>query len=263
MAERKKVLVTGATGIIGGIVAEDLADRWDMTLVSRRRIRKPGFRRLDVAHDYDGLAKLVAGHDAVVHLAYVEEDEEAVDNFAMVKNVCRAALEAPKRPRLVLASSIHAVGGWLDWDSEPLASIARGECSGLRSRPAPLTIDKPLRPNGVYGALKGYIEILGRHYAERGLEVVAIRFGGVRADDGFPDEAGYHAFFLSRRDCAHAVERAVEARLRQRWNLVFAVSRNRWRVHDITSAKRLIGYDPQDSAESVADQADSEEVRAS
>ena len=263
MRRRRRVLVTGATGTIGGIVAEDLADRWEMTLLSRRRIRRPGFRRLDVAHDYDRLAKLVAEHDAVVHLAYVEEDEETVDNFAMVKNVCRAASEAPKRPRLVLASSIHAVGGWLDWGSEPFASIARGDCSGLSSRPAPITTEKPLRPNGVYGALKGYIEILGRQYSERGLEVVAIRFGGVRGDDSFPDEAGYHAFFLSRRDCTQVVSRAVEARLGQNWNLVFAVSRNELRVHDISSAMRLIGYDPEDSAEEVMAQAEPVETRAS
>jgi nucleoside-diphosphate-sugar epimerase len=203
---------------------------------------------VDVARDYDGLARLVAEHDAVVHLAYVEEDERATDNFAMVKNVCRAAFDSPKRPRLVLASSIHAVGGWLDWSAGSLAAIARGEALSV---PEPLTTDKPLRPNGVYGALKGYIEILGAHYAERGLEVVTIRFGGVRADDGFPEEAGYRSFFLSRRDCAHAVERAVEAKLHQRWNLVFAVSRNKWRVHDIEGAKELIGYDPRDSAESI------------
>ncbi|MHC4252757.1 MAG: NAD-dependent epimerase/dehydratase family protein [Planctomycetota bacterium] len=234
-----------------------------MTLLSRRRIRRPGFRRVDVARDYDAFARLVAEHDAVVHLAYVEETEAATGNFAMVKNVCRAALEAPKRPRLVLASSIHAVGGWLDWSAEPLASIARGDCAKLHSRPAPLTTEKSLRPNGVYGALKGYIELLGRHYAERGLEVVAIRFGGVRADDSFPDEAGYHAFFLGRRDCAQVVRRAVEARLREPWNVVFAVSRNEWRVHDISGAKRLLGYDPQDSAEEVMAAAGSGESRAS
>jgi len=249
MSKRRRVLVTGATGIIGRIVAEDLADRWEMTLLSRREIGGARFRRVDVARDYDRFARLVAEHDAVVHLAYVGEDEAATTNFAMVKNVCRATLEAPKSPRLVLASSIHAVGGWLDWNSEPLASIARGECSELTSPPVPLTTDKPLRPNGVYGALKGYIELLGRHYAERGLEVVVIRFGGVRADDSFPDEVGYHALFLGRRDCAQIVRRAVEAPLRERYNVVFAVSRNEWRLHDISEARRILGYDPQDSAE--------------
>ena len=251
MNERRRVLVTGATGIIGGIVAEDLAGRWEMTLLSRRDIAEPRFRRVDVARDYKALARLVAQHDAVVHLAYVGEDEATTTNFAMVKNVCRAALEAPRSPRLVLASSIHAVGGWLDWSKEPLASIARGECSELTSPPIPLTTDKPLRPNGIYGALKGYIELLGRHYAERGLEVVVIRFGGVRADDSFPDETGYHALFLGRRDCAQIVRRAGEAPLDERYNVVFAVSRNEWRVHDISEARRILGYDPEDSAEDV------------
>jgi uronate dehydrogenase len=251
MADKRRILVTGATGIIGSIVAEDLADRWEMTLLSRRDIPKPRFRRVDVARDYDKFARLVAEHDAVVHLAYVGEDEAATTNFAMVKNVCRATLEAPKSPRLVLASSIHVLGGWLDWSAEPLASISRGDCTELTPPSVPLTTDKPLRPNGVYGALKGYIELLGRHYAERGIEVVVIRFGGIRADDSFPDEVGYHALFLGRRDCAQIVRRGVEAPLAERYNVVFAVSQNEWRVHDISEAERILGYDPQDSAEDV------------
>ena len=106
--------------------------------------------------------------------------------------------------------------------------------------------------NLVGGELKGYTELLGMHYAERGLEVVILRFGGVRLDDALQPEPGYHAFFLSRRDCAHAVERAVEAELPERYNVVFAVSRNEWRVHDIESARRIIGYEPTDRAEDFA-----------
>ncbi|MHC4505265.1 MAG: NAD-dependent epimerase/dehydratase family protein [Planctomycetota bacterium] len=246
---KKKVLVTGATGTLGTIVTEDLAGSYDFTMTSRRDIPRRGFRRLDIAEDYEALAEIVAEQDAVVHLAYVEEDESTVTNLKMTKNVYRAALAASGRPRLVMASSIHAVGGLIDWNNEPYASIARRSSGSLAAPPPPIPASHPPCPNGVYGALKGYIEILGQYYASRWLEVVAIRYGGVRADDSFPPEPGYHSFFLSRRDCAEVVRRAIEAELPQKFNLVFAVSRNTWRVHDIESARRILGFEPTDDAE--------------
>lgn len=249
---KKKVLVTGATGAIGTIVTEDLAGSYEFTKTSRREIAGPEWRRIDIAREYEALCEIVRGQDAIVHLAYVEEDEAESANLMMAKAVYRAALEAEPRPRLVVASSIHAVGGHLDWSVEPYASIARREydtIDELPVRPPLITTDYPLRPNGVYAAFKGYTELLGMHYAELGLEVVIIRFGGVRLDDALQPEAGYHAFFLSRRDCAHVVERAIEAELPERYNVVFAVSRNDWRVHDIESARRIIGYEPTDRAE--------------
>jgi len=243
------VLVTGATGTIGTIVAEDLAGRYDFTFLSRREIPRPGFCRLDVAREYDALEKLVAKQDVVIHLAYVEEDEATVENLMMAKNVYRAALAAETRPRLVMASSIHAVDGHNDWSAEPYASKARREYGRMEAMPEPITTAHRLLPNGLYGALKCYIEILGEPYASRGLEVVVIRFGGVRADDARPDEPGYHAFWLSRRDCAHVIERAIEAELPTGFCVVFAVSNNEHRVHDISGAKEILGYEPRDDAE--------------
>lgn len=245
----RKVLVTGATGTIGTIVAEDLAGRYDFTFLSRREIPRPGFRRLDVARDCDALEKLVAKQDVVIHLAYVEEDEATVQNLMMAKNVYRAALAAEKRPRVIAASSIHAVGGHVDWSSEPYSHIARREYDRMDAMPEPITTAHRLLPNGLYGALKCYIEVLGEYYASRGLEVVVIRFGGVRLDDSCPDEPGYHAFWLSRRDCAHIVERAIEAELARNFCVVFGISNNEHRVHDISSAKEILGYEPRDDAE--------------
>ena len=72
-----------------------------------------------------------------------------------------------------------------------------------------------------------------------------IRFGGVRADDRMVDEPGYRSFWLSRRDCAHIVKRAIEADIPQNFVRVFGISENPGRIHDISSAKELLGYDPQ------------------
>jgi nucleoside-diphosphate-sugar epimerase len=230
---RKKVLITGASGEIGTIVREDLAGTYDLTPVSRRPLPEPASLRIDIAADYDALAQAMAGHDAVLHLAYTEEDPSTVTNLAMAKKVYRAALESSPRPRLVVASSIHAVGGHLD----PAAEV-----------PEMITSRHRLLPNGMYGALKCYIEILGEYYAREGLEVVVLRFGGVRCDNRIEDEPGYRRFWLSRRDCAHIITRALEADLPGRFVRVFAVSDNTHRVHDITDARELLGYEPRDNA---------------
>jgi nucleoside-diphosphate-sugar epimerase len=232
----KKVLVTGASGEIGTIVREDLAGRYALIPVARRKLPESRSQRIDISSDYDGLKQAMAGIEAVVHLAYVEEDPETVTNVAITKNIYRAALETAPRPRLVVASSIHAVGGHLDWTKEPPAADM-------------LASDCRLLPNGIYGALKCYIEILGEYYASQGLEVVVIRFGGVRRDDRMEQEPGYRSFWLSRRDCAHMITRAIEAELPGRFVRVFAVSDNTHRVHDISDAKRLLGYEPRDNAE--------------
>ena len=246
----KKVLVTGATGAIGTIVAEDLAGEYDFTFLSRREIPRPGFRRLDVAEDYAALEELVREQEAVLHLAYVEEDETTCTNVKMAKNIYRAALAAEPHPRVIMASSIHAVGGHIDWDAEPYVFIARREYDRIVAMPEMITAAHRPHPNGLYGALKCYVELLGEHYSSLGLEVIAIRFGGVRADDSLPDEPGCRAFWLSRRDCVQIIEKAINAELEDRFCLVFAVSNNKYRVHDISTARKTLGYEPQDDAES-------------
>jgi uronate dehydrogenase len=115
--------------------------------------------------------------------------------------------------------------------------------------PGIITIEHPLRPNGLYGAMKGYLELMGTYYASRGLEVVTIRFGGVRLDDRMVDEPGYHSIWLSRRDCGRIIFMALDAKLAEPYVAVFAVSNNRHRVHDLTSSRRSLGFEPVDSAE--------------
>ncbi len=246
---RKRVLVTGASGRIGTIVMEDLRDELDLVPVSRSRLPYPGAVSMDVAREPERLRELMKDADAVVHLAYVEEETATTDNLLMAKAVYDAAFEVPSRPRVVMASSIHALGGHVDWRRFPYDRVAERDETVLELLSSYRLGPRHRRlPNGLYGALKCYIEVLGEWYASRGLEVVVIRFGGVRPDDRIPDEIGYHAFFLSRRDCAQIVKRAVEASLPTKYVCVFAVSDNKFRIHDIETARALLGYEPQDGA---------------
>lgn len=225
----KSILVTGASGEIGTIVREDLSSTYDLTLVSRRTVDHPGYQKVDVCEDYEELKGVMAGKDAVLHLAYVEEDGATTANHIMAKNIYRAALETQPHPRVIIASSIHTVGGYLAKNS-----FVPDDCS--------------LAPNGLYAAFKCYTETLGQFFATEGLEVVVIRFGGVRCDDRIVDESGYSTFWLSRRDCAQIISRAIDADLSTNYVRCFAVSDNEGRVHDLTNAKELLGYSPQDGS---------------
>lgn len=244
-----KVLVTGAAGVLGTIITEDLGSDYALTRLDVNDIDSSGGHRVDVAREYVALRDLMVGHCAVLHMAYVEEDETACENVLMAKNVFRAAMATRPHPRVILASSVHAVGGHLNWDEEPYSFIAKKEYDRLKNSPPRITTGHVLLPNGLYGAMKGYLELMGAYYASCGLEVVVIRFGGVRPDDRMADEAGYHAIWLSRRDCGQMIRCALEARLSKPYSVVFAVSNNRHRVHDLASAKQILGFEPLDEAE--------------
>ena len=63
-----------------------------------------------------------------------------------------------------------------------------------------------------------------------------------------PEEIGYHTLWLSRRDCALLITRAIKADLSENFTVVFAVSNNKYRIHDLSSAKRILGFEPQDDS---------------
>ncbi|MCC6630387.1 MAG: NAD(P)-dependent oxidoreductase, partial [Chloroflexi bacterium] len=72
MATRKRVLITGAAGRIGSSLADQLHDRYDLRLqYNRSPIVNPPVSdvvQADIAH-YDQVMPLMAGIDAVVHMA--------------------------------------------------------------------------------------------------------------------------------------------------------------------------------------------------
>ena len=65
-----RVLVTGASGMLGGAVADLLAGRgWDVTIMQRRTAGGRHRESLGDIRDADAVSRAVAGQDAVVHLA--------------------------------------------------------------------------------------------------------------------------------------------------------------------------------------------------
>jgi NAD(P)-dependent dehydrogenase (short-subunit alcohol dehydrogenase family) len=228
------VAVTGGAGRIGGYL--------------RIGLRRPGrvVRLLDTAAveepssgeevlvgsvtDCDLVARLVAGADAVVHLAGIPTEAPWADmldvNVSGSQTVLHAAAEAGVRT-VVVASSNHAAGYW--------------------SRPADgslLADDVPPRPDSFYGWSKAAVETLGRLYHDRyGLTVVNLRIGWCSPH---PTTVRGAEIWLSPGDVCRLVEAAIAPSVTG-FHTVWGVSANTtswWSPEGGTA----IGYRPFDDS---------------
>jgi nucleoside-diphosphate-sugar epimerase len=202
---RPRVLVTGAAGVLGTVLARHLGADHALVAVDLAPVREGGHwaevHQVSVG-DRPTVLKLAADVDYALHLAHGAyagwEGLREVD-IDGTRNILDGALAGRCR-RVVLASSNHVVG-WSELDH-------------LAGAPADLPVHPadPPRPDGLYGAAKATMEALGRAAAEcHGLPVSVLRVGTVRLDDD-PDQAAAEPGFgyIGDRD-------AVRRRLRKTW----------------------------------------------
>ncbi|MCH7740411.1 MAG: NAD(P)-dependent oxidoreductase [Chloroflexi bacterium] len=254
MPNKPKVLVTGSSGLIGGVLIRACSDAYEFSgLDMAKPDSAPDIPTLvtDVA-ELDAILPAFEGVDAVVHLAadpnmHGEWDTVLHNNFITTYNVFEAAKRAGVK-RVVYASSNHAVGMW---ELEgPSGRIREGDYSGLEPGGFKM-IDNTvqIRPDGYYGIGKAFGEATGAYYSDNfGLEVACLRIGTVSRDDDPKANVRMKATWLSHRDAAHLIERclAVEG---LKFEIFYGVSDNTWRFWDIEHAKNYLGYSPQDNAQ--------------
>lgn len=253
---KPKVLITGSSGLIGGVLVSHLGDRYSFSGLDRRG-SEGGASKIptsvgDVA-DLASIRNAFDGMNAVVHLAANADMHQAWDSalnngIIATHNVFEAARQAGAR-RVVYASSNHAVGMFeLD---EPYRRIRKGDYSGLD--PAKLKrIDRnvAIRPDGYYGVSKAFGEAIGAYYAENhGMEVACLRIGTVNRHNDPTHDVRQLATWCSHRDLAQLIDRCLSAP-NLKFDIFYGVSNNKWHFWDIEHARKTIGYQPQDDAES-------------
>lgn len=278
-----KVLLTGAAGHIATLALPGLSGRHELCLADIRTPQSPPpearFVLVDLLQATDAeLAALFQGVEVVVHSAYIPSGETDVysavppqidrfeaefANLRVAQRVYRGALEAGAR-RVVMVSSNHAA----DWYEHRQVHD--------RQRDMVYPSDLPLADN-FYGWSKASYELLGFPYAcgtfSRALEVVLLRIGSpypidasryapgaVAAASTLVRQHGVAGFkralgaWLSARDCAALVRCAVEvphivASGQVPWVVAYGISDNTRAFWSLESARRQLGYQPQDDSE--------------
>ncbi|HLE43212.1 MAG TPA: NAD(P)-dependent oxidoreductase [Methylomirabilota bacterium] len=283
MPSKRTVLLTGACGYVAAQLLPALRDAYDLRLVDvtetgRDGTRVPGVTVADLADpDRAKYRALFDGVDTVVHLGYrhagrpgefgvdlppIDRFDGELLNVRMAQHVYRSAYDAGVR-RVVVASSNHAA----DWYEHTLIHA--------RKRELVSPTDLPLSDN-FYGWAKASYELLGFVYAcgvfGRKLEVVQVRIGAprdvsgrhyegaVREQHAGPGGSGLANFkrdlgaWLSERDLRQLVMRAIDTPdiadgHGVPWVVVYGISGNTRAFWSLESARRVLGYAPEDDSE--------------
>ncbi len=235
------VLVTGAAGRIGSYFANHHdRERFTLRLLVRVEDAPESVQPLhalgevvvgDIG-DLAGLKRAFAGVHTVVHLA-ADPSPSATwgsllsTNIAGTYNVFAAA-KAQGVKKVIYASSIHAVSGY-PTDTQVKTS-------------------EPVNPGDLYGVSKCFGEALGRYMAEQeGVDAICLRIGAFQPIEAArqPGRVAMMDAFVSNRDLHQLMEKCVLAD-HIRFAVFHGLSDNRFKRLDISDAKELVGYAPQD-----------------
>lgn len=245
MPTPKNILVTGMSGLIGGIVGRHLASLGhNVRALNRQQVE--GFDTTQASiDDYDAIRPAFDDIDTVIHLAaYLgPSDQSQLDiNIAGTYNVFRAAGEAGVK-RVIFGSS-GAVQMAVE-KYEPIKTMVEARMEDIpEPRPVIMHTDPPW-PDNMYGVAKTAGEAMARLYSEKHGSAIVVRIGRVRAEDK-PANAREAAVHFGHRDVAQIFQKCVDAPDTVKWDIFYGVSDNFTRFRDITHSKEVLGYESQD-----------------
>ena len=237
---KKKVLVTGASGLVGTALRTEWErqKRYDLTLTDAKPIEDSGARvETGDLCDYDFVSHIVAGQDAVVSLAYVPETnvgepDGRLTDIGMQMQLFETAVRAGVSC-IVYASSNHA--------------------SGWNETQEPQVVHKPehIRPDGWYGAMKGMAEVAGRWLVNgHNVRFISIRIGNFNSTSE-PESLRACSYRLSPWDAVQLFGCAIDYDGPEKFLITYGASDNVFGEHegllDLTSAKEVLGYKPRDN----------------
>jgi nucleoside-diphosphate-sugar epimerase len=234
MDRKKKILLTGAAGFVGGILRSHWGDNYPLRLADIKPVGEVAaheeFVQVDITQP-EQMLQACQGVEVVVHLAADPSPSAEFYNTLLPLNIIGAynGFEAARQAgcqRIVFASSVNAVLGY------------GGKVT--------TSWDVPIFPQNVYGATKCWGEALGRVYADQhGLSSICVRLGSPRYDQAGDWDADEPSMGISPRDTAQLFARCVDVEGVD-FAIVHGVSRHRRSWMNVDDSCRVLGYEPQD-----------------
>ena len=262
MTSRPKVLVTGASGLLGGLAIRNLSDKYEFSGLSRSRTadfahtKSPDldesvpWTQADIS-DFDSIVSAFEGMDMVIHMANYTGDGDAWEEHLSAgiigtRNVYEAARLAGVK-RIVFGSTGDTMCGW-ECDP-PYGYLAAGMYDRVKWSWSMVDYTWPTRPNSVYGASKVFCEALGRFYSDTyDMSVIVIRLGAVLMPDG-PTLRRHYCGWLGQKDYVSMVEKCLAAPDSLRYDIFDAISNNEHKWRNTTHAFDVLGWEPQQSVD--------------
>ena len=246
----KKVLITGMSGLIGGLLQHHLEclGGYELSALNRRIVEGVECFQADIS-DLEAIKPAFKGADVVVHLAASLDgdnwESQLSSNVIGVYNVYEAARLAGVK-RVVFASSGGAIRGF-EFVS-PYDAIAAGRYDEVSKDFSMITHDM-VRPDRIYGAAKVWGEALGRHFSHAyGLSILCVRIGSVTQGNR-PRSPRERAVYLSHRDVVQILQKCIDAPDDLLYDIFLATSDNKWGYRDLEHPRQVLGFEPQDSAD--------------
>ncbi len=249
---KPKVLITGASGLIGRLTISGLGHKYEFSGLSRRPVADIPHVQADIT-DRAAISPAFAGMDMVLHLAaYTQNVHEWEGTMATTVmgtlNVLQAAQEAGVQ-RVVFMSTGSTMCGY-EWDdTRPYGHMAQGEYDLVPATWERLRHTDPPRPDSPYGVGKVFGEVCGRWFSDHyGLSVLCIRLGAV-LDTDRPKLIRHFPGYLSQADAVQMIDKCLAAPLSLKYDIFDAISDNRYRWRDTDHAKEVLGWQPSGTAD--------------
>ena len=248
---KPKVLVTGASGLIGALTLAGLKDEYEFTALNRRPVQGVPCIQADIS-DPQAIKPAFKGMDMVLHLAAYCGDDNWEDTMAITVNgtlnVLRAAQEAGVK-RVVNMSTGSTMCGH-EWDeTKPYGKLAGGEYEAVGPSWPLLSYRDPPRPDSRYGVGKVFGEVCGRWFSDHyGMSVLCIRLGAV-LDTDRPKLLRHFPGYLSQADAVQIIDKCLAAPMTLKYGVFDAISENKYRWRDTSPAKEILGWKPTGSSD--------------
>ena len=247
------VLVTGASGLIGGILNQKLTEH----NLFGADIKECDYKNFEMSNILDSkkLETIMSKNkiDTVVHLAgnasvSANWESLSLNNFTGTENVFNACKETGVK-KIIFASSNHAVG--LFENDTPYKEIISGKYKDTSKNYKLISPHCEVRPDSLYGVSKAFGENLGRFYYENyNIKVACLRIGSVLPDNN-PKVKNSNRFFstwCSHDDIAGLIDACIKSN-KIRYDIFYGVSDNDWKIWDITNIEKILSFKPTSNSE--------------